>query len=165
MLYGEARGLSDSTKMQYIDINTWLVGDILAKADKMTMAHSLELRVPFLDTEVAKLASTLSDKFKWRGGTTKYLLREAFKSILPESTRNRRKLGFPTPVKSWFTHDREELYQLILANSYIQSHLDVAAIKNMIEEHLSQRQDNSRKIYLLLVLAIWYNIFIEHGHS
>ncbi|MEK7147708.1 MAG: asparagine synthase (glutamine-hydrolyzing), partial [Patescibacteria group bacterium] len=96
-LYEKAEGLSDSVKMQYVDINTWLVGDILAKADKMTMAHSLELRVPFLDIEVAKLAQTLPDKFKWRGRVTKYLLREAFKSILPESTRKRKKLGFPTP--------------------------------------------------------------------
>ncbi|MBX4181296.1 asparagine synthase (glutamine-hydrolyzing) [Candidatus Parcubacteria bacterium] len=160
-IYKEVSGSSDSTKMQYIDINTWLVGDILAKADKMTMAHSLELRVPFLDSVVASLASKLPDKFKWKGGVTKYLLREAFKSILPESTRNRKKLGFPTPVRDWFTKDREDLYQTILENSYIKSHFDTREVKNIIDNHVNKRADNSRKIYLLLVLAIWYNTFIN----
>jgi len=164
-LYGEIKSLSDSTKMQYIDINTWLVGDILAKADKMTMAHSLELRVPFLDMEVAKLAQTLPDKFKWRGGTTKYLLREAFKKILPESTRKRKKLGFPTPIRTWFTREREDVYKTILENTYIKSHMDTSYIRKIIDDHTSKTADNSRKIYLLLMLALWYNTFIEHGHS
>lgn len=160
-LYTEVNEQSDSTKMQYIDINTWLVGDILAKADKMTMAHSLELRVPFLDVEVAKLSETLPDKFKWREETTKYLLREAFKNVLPESTRTRKKLGFPTPVRNWFTKDRPELYETIVDNEYIQKHLDIESIKKLIHDHLSQKKDNSRKIYLLLLLAIWYNTFIK----
>jgi asparagine synthase (glutamine-hydrolysing) len=162
-LYQNLSGLSDSTKMQSIDINTWLIGDILAKADKMTMAHSLELRVPFLDMEVSKLASTLPDKFKFKGGVTKYLLREAFKNVLPESTRNRRKLGFPTPVKDWFTKERTDLYQTILENEYVKSRLDTKIIEQLIQEHVAKRQDHSRKIYLLLVLAIWYNVFIENS--
>lgn len=159
--YDEVFSQSESTKMQYIDLHTWLVGDILAKADKMTMAHSLELRVPFLDIEVARLASTLPDNFKWRWGKTKYLLREAFKNVLPESTRNRKKLGFPTPVREWFTAEREELYRLILTNTYIQSHFNTEEIKDLIAAHLEKKVDNSRKIYLLLMLAIWYNTFIE----
>ena len=162
-LYEKVRDLSDSTKMQYIDIHTWLVGDILAKADKMTMAHSLELRVPFLDTEVARLAATLPDRFKWRSGVTKYLLREAFKKVLPESVRSRKKLGFPTPVRDWFTRDRKDVYDTILNNSYIKSHMNVRYVVQMIEDHTEKRADNSRKIYLLLMLAIWYNVFIEHG--
>lgn len=162
-IYAEVSGLSDSTKMQYVDIHTWLVGDILAKADKMTMAHSLELRVPFLDLEVARLASTLPDHFKWQKGETKYLLREAFKSLLPESTRKRKKLGFPTPVRSWFTEERGELYQRILENTYIKSHCDVGEIEKLVEKHLSGSEDNSRKIYLLLMLAIWYDTFIGNS--
>jgi len=160
-MYKQIKGLSDSTKMQYVDINTWLVGDILAKADKMTMAHSLELRVPFLDTEVAKLASTLPDKFKWKGRVTKYLLREAFKNVIPESTRNRRKLGFPTPVKDWFTAETREIFEIILDNEYIKSHLNVDYIKILINDQVSKKADNSRKIYTLLVLSLWYNIFIR----
>ena len=160
-LYKEAGGLSDSAKMQYIDINTWLVGDILAKADKMTMAHSLELRVPFLDTSVASLASKLPDKFKWRNGETKYLLREAFKSVLPESTRKRKKLGFPTPIRDWLTKDRKDVYDTILKNFYIKNHMNVRYIVQIIENHVEKRADNSRKIYLLLMLALWYNVFMK----
>lgn len=160
-LYAEVAGRSDSVKMQHIDIHTWLVGDILAKADKMTMAHSLELRVPFLDKEVAKLAAALPDRFKWHRGVTKYLLREAFKNVLPESTRNRRKLGFPTPVRAWLTREREDLYELILENEYLKSRLDMSLVRKLIDEHLSGRRDTSRKIYLLLILAIWYNTFIK----
>ena len=162
-LYGKVGDLSDSTKMQYIDIHTWLIGDILAKADKMTMAHSLELRIPFLDREVARLAATLPDRFKWRGGETKYLLRKAFANVLPESVRKRKKLGFPTPVRDWFTRDRKGVYDTILNNSYIKSHMNVRYVVQMIEDHTEKRADNSRKIYLLLMLAIWYNVFIEHG--
>jgi asparagine synthase (glutamine-hydrolysing) len=159
-LYKRAKGLSDSSTMQYVDIHTWLVGDILAKADKMTMAHSLELRVPFLDIEVEKLATSLPDRFKWRGGVTKYLLREAFKSVVPESTRNRRKLGFPTPVKDWFTAERGEIYETILENEYIKTHMDTAYIQRIISDHVAKKADNSRKIYLLLMLSLWYNTFI-----
>ncbi|HEY4505621.1 MAG TPA: asparagine synthase (glutamine-hydrolyzing) [Candidatus Paceibacterota bacterium] len=160
-LYKNVGSFSDSTKMQYIDINTWLVGDILAKADKMTMAHSLELRVPFLDIEVAKIASILPDDFKWRSGVTKYILREAFRKVIPESTRNRRKLGFPTPVRTWLNKDRQDVYDLILKNQYIKSHMSVEYIQKMIDEQISKSADNSRKIYLLLMLSLWYNTFAK----
>lgn len=159
-LYKHTENLSESTQMQYIDVMTWLVGDILQKADKMTMANSLELRVPFLDKKVSDLASTLPDKFKWHKGKTKYLLREAFKDIIPETTRNRKKLGFPTPIRDWFTKDRQDLYDLILTNPYIIEHMDISYIKNIIKDHIHKQADNSRKIYLLLMLALWYNTFI-----
>jgi asparagine synthase (glutamine-hydrolysing) len=151
---------SDSTEMQYVDINTWLVGDILAKADKMTMANSLELRVPFLDKDVAELAKTLPDNFKWKGNVTKYLLREAFATVIPESTRNRRKLGFPTPIKSWLTKDRRDVYQIILSNKYIKQNLDIKYVEKLISDHVENKVDNSRKIYTLLMLSLWYNRFI-----
>jgi asparagine synthase (glutamine-hydrolysing) len=160
-LYKKVSKLSDSTKMQYVDINTWLVGDILAKADKMTMAHSLELRVPFLDIEVAELARTLPDRFKWNNGVTKYLLREAFSRVVPESTRNRRKLGFPTPIKDWMTKDSVGIYDSILKNKYINEKLDIEHIKKLINDHVEGKKDNSRKIYTLLMLALWYDTFIK----
>ena len=162
-LYKHVSQLSQSTQMQYIDINTWLVGDILAKADKMTMAHSLELRVPFLDIEVANLARTLPDKFKWQGGVTKYLLREAFRKVIPESARKRKKLGFPTPIAGWLTSDKQDIYNLVLKNDYIKSHFNIDYIQNLITSHTSKKADNSRKIYLLLMLALWYNRFINRN--
>lgn len=105
--------------------------------------------------------AALPDRFKWHRGVTKYLLREAFKNVLPESTRNRRKLGFPTPVRAWLTREREDLYELILENEYLKSRLDMSLVRKLIDEHLSGRRDTSRKIYLLLILAIWYNTFIK----
>jgi asparagine synthase (glutamine-hydrolysing) len=147
--------------MQYIDIYTWLIGDILAKADKMTMAHSLELRVPFLDRKVADLARTLPDNFKWHSGETKYLLREAFRDIIPESTRKRKKLGFPTPVRNWLTKDKKEIFDRIINNEYMKSHLDIPIIQSLIDNHLNKKTDNARKIYLLLMLALWYDVFIK----
>ena len=160
-LYEKVADKSDSVKMQYIDIHTWLIGDILAKADKMTMANSLELRVPFLDTVVANLAKTLPDNFKWRGGATKYLLREAFKDVIPEETRNRKKLGFPTPVRDWFTTDRQDVYDTILKNPYIRQKMDTTYIQKLIDDHTGKIADNSRKIYALLMLALWYDVFIN----
>jgi len=160
-LYKKINSVSDSSKMQFIDINTWLVGDILAKADKMTMANSLELRVPFLDKDVASLAKTLPDHLKWHNGVTKYLLREAFKEIIPETTRNRKKLGFPTPVRNWFNAERPDVYQRILNNKYIKENMDMAYIQTIINDHNAKTVDNSRKIYLLLMLALWYDVFIS----
>jgi len=158
-LYEKATG-SDSQKMQHIDIHTWLVGDILAKADKMTMANSLELRVPFLDIEVAKLARTLPDSFKWKGGVTKYVLREAFKGIIPEETRHRRKLGFPTPIRVWLRDPACPAYAAIRESQYIQKHLDMDFIEQLIKEQTSNTKDNARHIYILYMLALWYNVFI-----
>ena len=161
-LYGKAKELSQSTQMQFIDINTWLVGDILAKADKMTMAHSLELRVPFLDIEVSKLASTLPDNLKWKGGTTKYILRKAFEKIIPESTRNRKKLGFPVPIREWLSKNNQNISKTIIENKYIKTHMKIEYIQDLINKHISKKADNSRKIYLLLMLSLWYNTFIKH---
>ncbi len=158
-IYKDVENLSDSTKMQYIDINTWLIGDILAKADKMTMTHSLELRVPFLDKEVANLAKTLPDNLKWKNGKTKYILREAFKNIIPESTRNRKKLGFPVPIREWLIQEEKFISRTILDNNYIQKNMDRGFIENLIANHVSKRDDNSRKIYLLLAFSIWYDCF------
>ncbi len=160
-LYKDSQSLSESTQMQYIDIHTWLIGDILAKADKMTMAHSLELRVPFLDKKVADLARTLPDGFKWNRGETKYLLRDAFKLIIPESTRTRKKLGFPTPIRNWLTKDKKDVYDRIIKNTYIKENLNIKIIENLINNHLDKKVDNSRKIYLLLMLAIWYDVYIN----
>ncbi|MCX6703397.1 MAG: asparagine synthase (glutamine-hydrolyzing) [Candidatus Zambryskibacteria bacterium] len=163
-LYEKAQGngtASDSEKMQYIDIHTWLVGDILAKADKMTMANSLELRVPFLDIEVTKLARTLPDSFKWKNGVTKYALREAFKGIIPEETRHRRKLGFPTPIRVWLRDPACPAYAAIRESKYIQEHLNIDFIEQLIKEHTSNTKDNARHIYILYMLALWYRVFME----
>ena len=166
-LYKEMKGENDSRKMQYIDIKTWLRGDILAKADKMTMANSLELRVPFLDKEVAELSETIPDKFKYKNKKTKYILRKAFESILPKTTAERRKLGFPTPFGAWLKDSPHEVMDIILNNEYIKEYMDMDFIKDLVEKHVNGKVigkvDISRKIYALLMLSLWYNKFIKEN--
>lgn len=158
-LYSKVKQKSESTKMQHIDINTWLVGDILAKADKMTMANSLELRVPFLDIKVADIASTLPDELKWSGNQTKYILREMAKDMIPEGMRMRKKLGFPTPVTHMINQNHSQIRKQIIENIYIKNHFNIDIIDNLFSEHLSNRKDNSRKIYSLLMLCIWHEVY------
>ena len=150
----------DSRKMQYIDINFWLPGDILAKADKMTMAHSLELRVPFLDIEIAKLSEKIPDNLKYKNGTTKYILRKAFETVLPKETAERKKLGFPTPIKQWLRERPDDIMETIRTNPYIKKTMDMEYIDKLATDHQHHIADNSRKIYILLMLALWYNAFI-----
>lgn len=159
-LYGEVKDREDSEKMQYIDISTWLPGDILAKADKMTMAHSLELRVPFLDRDIADFARRLPPKLKWKNYTTKYLLRRAADRILTPEIARRKKLGFPTPVGQWFEAHEQELAERILKNSYIKNHFNMPIIEKMITDHVAGRKDNARKIYALYMLALWHDVFV-----
>ncbi len=150
----------ESRKMQLVDMHYWLRGDILQKADKMTMAHSLELRVPYLDREVAALSESIPDSLKYKTGTTKYILRKAFEPILPKTTAARKKLGFPTPVKHWLKKNPTEIKRTINNNRYVQTHFDQAAIDKLFSDHASGKADNSRKIYVLLMLSLWYNQYI-----
>ncbi len=156
--YKEVQGLSDSTKMQYIDIHTWLPGDILAKADKMTMAHSLELRVPFLDKEVSAFARTIPDRLKFMDGATKYLLRKASKAFVPPRTQVRRKLGFPVPLAGWL-RERNDWRDTLLAHPFIISHFNIEIIKKLADEHVAGKKDNARKIFVFLMLATWYDAY------
>ncbi|MFA6297138.1 MAG: asparagine synthase (glutamine-hydrolyzing) [Candidatus Paceibacterota bacterium] len=159
--YKEMRGLTDSQKMQKIDIKFWLQGDILQKADKMTMANSLELRVPFLDKKIADLSEQIPEIFKYKAGKTKYILREAMKGILPKKTAGRKKLGFPTALRHWLKDKPELFSETILENEYINEHFKLGYIKHLFKEHTEGNTDNSRKIYVLYMLALWYNVYIK----
>ena len=103
--YEEAAGLSDPEKMQNIDLKYWLAGDILQKTDRMSMAHSLEVRVPFLDRDVFEAVRTLPPEAKFAHGKTKYLFRKVARKYIPEDTAARKKLGFPVPVRVWLRDD------------------------------------------------------------
>ncbi|MEI8061755.1 MAG: asparagine synthase (glutamine-hydrolyzing) [bacterium] len=159
--YGKLTGLSDSKKMQMVDINYWLPGDILAKADKMTMAHSLEARVPFLDMEVYRVSSTIPDSLKYYAGTTKYALRQAFKNILPQTTAGRKKLGFPTPIKHWLKANPSAIRRYVLNNELIKSDFNVSVVTKLFDDHASGAVDTSRRIFVLLMLSLWYDIYIK----
>ncbi len=159
--YKKIADLSDSKKMQIVDINYWLPGDILAKADKMTMAHSLEARVPFLDMEVYKVSSTIPDNLKYHAGTTKYALRQAFTNVLPKTTAGRKKLGFPTPIKHWLKANPSAIRHYVLDNELIKSDFNIGVVEKLFDDHASGTVDTSRRIFVLLMLSLWYDIYIK----
>jgi asparagine synthase (glutamine-hydrolysing) len=147
--------------MQYVDLFTWLRGDILVKADKMTMANSLELRVPFLDTEVFRVGSSIPTDLKLTKETTKYALRRALEEIVPAHVLNRAKLGFPVPIRHWLKDVMYEWARSIITESQADALIDTAAALRLLEEHRSGPHDYSRKIWTLLVFMIWHGIFVE----
>ncbi len=160
-LFQKSKNMSDSTQMQYVDIHTWLVGDILAKADKMSMAHSLEVRVPFLDREVAAFAGTIPDRLKYKDGTrenAKYLLRKAAKEFVPPTTQKRKKLGFPIPLAEWL-RARTDWQEKLLTHPFISSRFNLDIIKKLIDDHGSGHANNARKLFIFIMLCAWYDAF------
>jgi asparagine synthase (glutamine-hydrolysing) len=161
-----AAGYDDVTAMQYVDLFTWLRGDILVKADKMTMANSLELRVPFLDPEVFRVASTIPVGQRVTKETTKYALRRALEQIVPPHVLNRRKLGFPVPTRHWLAEDLHDWARQIIVDSQTDQWLDKQQVLAMLTAHRQNQRagspvDYSRKLWTLLVFMVWHGIFIE----
>lgn len=151
--------LPESRRMQLVDMHYWLRGDILAKADRMTMAHSLELRVPYLDPAVAAVSARVPDGLKYRDGTTKWALRRAFRGRVPESTEHRAKLGFPTPFRHWLSQDPDAVLEPIRRSAFLREVLDMAVVERLAEDHAAGRTDASRRIFVLLMLALWHEAF------
>jgi asparagine synthase (glutamine-hydrolysing) len=148
-------------RMQHVDLFTWLRGDILVKADKMTMANSLELRVPFLDAEVFRVASAIPLEEKITRETTKHALRQALRNIVPAHVLNRPKLGFPVPIRHWLQEDLHDWARGIVNDSGTEELLDLAAVHRMLDEHRAGQRDHSRRIWAVLVFMLWHGIFIE----
>ncbi|WP_455505181.1 asparagine synthase (glutamine-hydrolyzing), partial [Clostridium sp.] len=149
------------TTMQYIDINTWLEGDILLKADKMSMAHSLEVRVPFLDKEVLNCATGLTLSQKISKNNTKVLLREAFKDIVPPYMKEKKKLGFPTPIRVWLKSDLGIYAREIITNAAVDKLINKEYVLELLDEHIQGKKDNSRKVWTVFMFCLWYQIYIE----
>jgi asparagine synthase (glutamine-hydrolysing) len=164
-LYAATTHLDGSTRMQYVDLFTWLRGDILVKADKMTMANSLELRVPFLDIDVFGIASTVPTDLKLTKQTTKYALRRAIADIVPPHVLHRAKLGFPVPIRHWLKDVMHDWAREIITSSQADQLIDRAAALALLEEHRVGPHDYSRKIWTLLVFLIWHGIFVEERIS
>ncbi|MDT0261382.1 asparagine synthase (glutamine-hydrolyzing) [Jatrophihabitans lederbergiae] len=159
--YAVTGHLDDSTRMQYVDLFTWLRGDILVKADKMTMANSLELRVPFLDTEVFRAASTIPVEQKLTKETTKYALRRALAEIVPPHVLNRAKLGFPVPTRPWLRDVMYDWARDIITSAGTGHLIDTESALALLDAHRDGPHDYSRKIWTLLVFMIWHGIFVE----
>jgi asparagine synthase (glutamine-hydrolysing) len=160
-LYAATRHLDDVTRMQYVDLFTWLRGDILVKADKMTMANSLELRVPFLDTEVFRVASALPVDQKLAQGTTKYALRQALREVVPPHIYDRPKLGFPVPIRYWLKDQLYDWARTIIVESGTEALIDRSYVLGLLEAHRSGPHDYGRKLWTILVFLLWHGIFVE----
>ena len=157
-------GYDPVARMQHIDLFTWLRGDILVKADKMTMANSLELRVPFLDPEVFAVASRLPYDQKITRATTKFALRKALEPIVPAHVLNRPKLGFPVPIRHWLrAGELMEWAYAMIASSQAGELVDLTAVTAMLDEHRSGASDHSRRLWTVLIFMLWHAIFVEHS--
>ena len=160
--YDRVQGKVDVTKMQYLDINVWLAGDILLKADRMSMANSLELRVPFLDKEVFKVASRLPRRLRVNPENTKYAMRKAAMRHLPPATAQKKKLGFPVPTRVWL---REQKYYDIVKAAFTgetaKQFFHTDALVKLLDEHFQGKCDNNRKIWTIYVFLIWYDIYFS----
>jgi asparagine synthase (glutamine-hydrolysing) len=161
-VYAESAGWDPVARMQHIDLFTWLRGDILVKADKMTMANSLELRVPFLDPEVFAVASRLPYDQKITRTTTKYALRRALEPIVPAHVLNRAKLGFPVPIRHWLRAGELMDWAYGMIDASHAGHLvDIAAVRAMLDAHRAGDGDHSRRLWTVLIFMLWHAIFVE----
>ena len=164
--YYRCRKQDDVTKMQYLDMNMWMVGDILLKADRMSMANSLELRVPFLDKEVFKVASSLPSELRVNKQNTKYAMRKAAVRHLPEATAEKEKLGFPVPTRVWL---RDEKYYNVVKRKFqgqtAQKFFNTDALIRWLDEHFSGKEDNSRRVWTVYVFLVWYDIYFDENNS
>lgn len=160
--YDKVKHLDDTTKMQYIDIHFWLIGDILLKADKMSMANSLEVRVPFLDKEVFEVARHVPLKYKVTKENTKYAMRQAAHRYLPDMVAEKKKLGFPVPIRIWL---RDEKYYNVVKEAFTskaaEEFFKTDEIVKLLDEHKNGKNDNSRKIWAIYMFLVWHKKFFE----
>ncbi len=164
--YKRMQKFDDIAKMQYIDLTSWLPGDILAKADKMSMAHSLELRTPFLDREVFEVARQIPADMKIKNKTTKYAFRRAAEIDLPASVAYKRKLGFPVPIRVWLKEDQaysrvREIFTSPTAEEFF--HTD--KLLRLLDDHKKGILDNSRKIWTIYIFLVWHQVFFGHAEA
>ena len=161
-IYDKVKDLSELEKKQYLDLNLWLPGDILLKADKMSMAHSLELRVPYLDRLVMQEAMTLPASYKIDGHDTKAVLRTAANKTLPDEWAHRPKKGFPVPIRNWL---REDKYYNIVKKEFTSDvaaeYFDANALMKLLDDHKNGVANNQRKIWTAYTFLTWHGQFIK----
>lgn len=160
--YKHCKNYDEVMKMQYIDFNFWLVGDILLKADKMSMANSLEVRVPFLDKMLIDYARHLPTKYKVNEKVTKYAFREVAKYVLDKKVANKKKLGFPVPIRVWLRE--EDTYNLV-KETFLEGgeFFNTKYIVKLLDDHKNGKRDNSRKIWTIYTFLVWYKQFFPEN--
>lgn len=161
-VYQEFKHENTLNKMQAIDITFWLANDILHKADKLGMANSLEMRVPFTDTEVFKIASSLPPQYKVNKQNTKVALRDAAKKVIPNEAYQRKKLGFPVPIRDWIRE--EDIYCQIkeyFTSPTAEKYFNTRYLLKLLAEHKNKEHDHYRKIWNIFCFLKWYQIYFE----
>ena len=160
--YEKVKDKDQITKMQYLDLHLWMTGDILLKADKMSMANSLELRVPFLDKKIMELAEQIPWKYRVSTENTKLAMRQAALRAAPPKTANKKKLGFPVPIRVWLKEDK---YYGIVKDSFTspaaEKFFNTDLLVKLLDEHREGKYDNSRKIWTVFIFLQWYAVYFE----
>lgn len=150
------------TQMQYLDLHLWMTGDILLKADKMSMAHSLELRVPFLDKKIMELAEQIPTRYRVTKTETKYAMRLAALRACPPQTAKKDKLGFPVPTRVWLKEDK---YYNIVKESFLseasERFFNTDQLVKLLDEHREGKYDHSRKIWTVFTFLVWYKVYFS----
>lgn len=158
--YDRCKDSDEVTQMQYLDLHLWMTGDILLKADKMSMAHSLELRVPFLDKEVMALAEQIPTKHRVTKENTKYAMRIAALKACPPQTANKKKLGFPVPIRVWLKEDK--YYNIVkkkFTSPNAERFFNTEKLVELLDEHKAGHYDYSRKIWTVFTFLVWYEVY------
>ncbi len=163
-LYRDSKDYDPITRMQFIDMHQWLNGDLLRNADRTTMAHSLELRTPFLDVNVFKVASEIPAKYRIAHGTTKYILRQAAEGIVPAHVLHRPKLGFPVPIRFWLKNEMYDWARQIINDSQTDYLFNKQYFLQLLEDHRQDKRDNSRKLWTVLTFMMWHKLYVEAPH-
>ena len=158
--YDMVKGKDAVTRMQFLDLNMWMVGDILLKADKMSMANSLELRVPFLDKEVMAVAARIPTKYRVNSENTKFAMRQAARRRMPEKWAGKKKLGFPVPTRVWLKEDK---YYNIVKQEFegpnARQFFHTDKLVGLLDRHRAGKADNSRRIWTVYTFLVWYKQF------
>lgn len=168
-LYERVKDKDPVTKMQYVDLHLWLVHDILMKGDKMGMANSLEVRVPFLDKKVLETAEKLPLKYKVRAPRTKVALRAAADRVIRSKTAEKKKLGFPIPTRVWLKEDKYyKIVKGMFTSEAAEKFFHTKLLVKMLDDHkngknMNEKTDNSRKIWTVYIFLVWYDRFFGHG--
>ena len=159
--YRKSAGADPTTRMQHLDFYTWLPGDILAKADRMVSAHSLDLRLPYLDHVLVEFAATIPPRYRIARGMTKYVLRMSASRYLPEEIYRRPKLGFPVPLAAWIReHYRDQLRELWHSEA-ARTFFNPAALEQMLELHCRGEADYARKLWTAAIFLLWHRLYFK----
>ena len=160
--YDRVKDKDPVTKMQFVDLNAWMVGDILLKADKMSMANSLELRVPFLDKEVMALAQRIPLKYRVNSENTKYAMRKAALRRMPEKWAGKKKLGFPVPTRVWLKEDK--YYNIVrekFTGEVAEKFFHTEQLVKLLDDHKNGKADNSRRVWTVYTFLVWYDQYFN----